>query len=699
MNGLLDKLKQRNVFKVSFAYIVVSWLIIQVVSIISPILEIPDYFAKMVLIAIIIGFPLAVLFTWAFELTPDGIKRSQDVTAGAAVAAGKSHKINVIIIGGLALVLGGVVYTSYFSADQRAAPARSGNSSIAVLPLVNMSAVSENAFFAGGVHEELLTNLSYIDGLEVTSRTSSEKYVGSSLTVTEIGAQLDVNYVLEGSVRRVNNHVRVTVQLIEAATDRHIWANNYDRELLDVFAVQSAIAREISNAVHLEIQPDTVGTLYNMPTRSVRAYDLYQKARSIDRTERESEDSLTRTRKLLEQAVQVDPDFTEAWGLLNEICDHTIRNIIDNDYFRGPQQQELLSELKTTAKRALGKAVSLDPNNLETLLALASDSVAESNVPGFQFGRKETIDRILELYPEDAMGWYTMAWWYFLNGDISGAEPFFRKANELDPLHARILLGSLYYFENNPEMSELLLKRFENISGKSIYDDYASAVTRLRFTGDLAAYETFKQQNADHLDDLIDNVFLHDSLISIWGIDIAQSLAFEDTLTLDTVIGRTNIWNFVLLQNILLTHYLETGDQSKVEKIAKRLLAVQGLIEKENYVGMNIDDFLTKAHFALGDFDATKTLTEKMIRERSPNYNATGVQGFVALSGFDLERSVELILAEKANNPEWAGLDFIAIYWWFHKDIVNHPKIRAWYLADGKWTTYLASKIPDYADQ
>lgn len=322
---LIDELKRRNVFRVGAAYVLLGWVVVQVTDTVSPALNLPDWTLAFVTWIGIVGFPIALFFAWAYELTPDGIKREADVDRAESINQTTDRKLDIVLIALLVITIGLIVWNTYSRApddDTRAGVATSdadgsdgiqlSSDSIAVLPLVNMSAATDNAFFAGGVHEEILTNLSRIDGLRVVSRTTVLRYTNSDLSLKDIGRELDARYIVEGSVRRIENHVRITVQLIDAVDDAHLWASNYDRELVDVFAIQSEVASQITNSLHLQIMPETVGALDDMPTRSVKAYDLYLKAKSIDRSEYQSEASLQRQRELLEAAVQDDPDFVEA---------------------------------------------------------------------------------------------------------------------------------------------------------------------------------------------------------------------------------------------------------------------------------------------------------------------------------------------------------------------------------------------------
>ncbi len=304
------ELKRRKVMRVGITYGVVAWLLIQIAATVFPQLGIPDWAAKLVTVLLLIGFPIALIITWAFELTPEGIRTTRNARENRGdepVSKKQIRKRNWMTLGfaaGLPTVIFGSLAIFFFiRSDSSNIETASLENSIAVLPLINMSASDENAYFAGGVHEDVLTNLSRIQEMEVVSRTTMLRYAASELTLKEIGEALKVKYIVEGSVRRIGNHVRVTIQLIDALNDRHMWASNFERELVDVFATQSELAREISNSIHLEIQPETVGNLANMPTFSVRAYDLYLRSISIEKTKGETVETMIQRRGMLEEAV------------------------------------------------------------------------------------------------------------------------------------------------------------------------------------------------------------------------------------------------------------------------------------------------------------------------------------------------------------------------------------------------------------
>ena len=338
--NLFNELKRRNVFKVAAAYMIVSWLILQIIGSIVPIIEAPDWISKAILMLLLAGFPIALLFAWAFELTPEGIKKESEVVRDESITSETSSKINVVIIGALVLIIGGFAYDKFFgssttteivqkdlkSSDQPnntkvaqisdiTASKNKLTLGIAVLPFENLSVDPNNAFFAGGVYEDVLTYLSRVVQWRVISRTSMEKIAERGMEITEIGKYLNVSHVLEGSVRRAGDRVRVTVQLIDASNDQHIWAENYDRKLEDIFAIQTEIAQKIAQQLKTELTPKQVKLITTRPTDNIDAYDFFIKARELARVWRGAE-GFKEQIPLLEKAIALDPNFVEAEVIL-----------------------------------------------------------------------------------------------------------------------------------------------------------------------------------------------------------------------------------------------------------------------------------------------------------------------------------------------------------------------------------------------
>ena len=261
--NLVRELKRRNVFRMAGLYLVGAWLLVQIASTLFPAFGVPGWALRGLVIVLALGFIPAVIFAWVFEFTPDGIKRDEEVAPGQSIAPKTAQRMNRLIIAGLMLALVYFGFDKFVLQHRREAAQVAPTAQVtqpaaavvtetavapgvAVLPFENMSPDPDNAFFAGGVFEEVLTKLSKVPELRVISRTSMEQIAKQNLDVSAIGKRLGVSHVLEGSVRRAGDRVRVTVQLIEAATDNHVWAENYDRKLDDVFAIQSEIALAIA---------------------------------------------------------------------------------------------------------------------------------------------------------------------------------------------------------------------------------------------------------------------------------------------------------------------------------------------------------------------------------------------------------------------------------------------------------------------
>ena len=285
--SFIDELKRRNVIKVAIAYAIVAWLLIEVTATTFPMLRLPEWTATFVTVLVMIGFPLTLILAWAFELTPEGIKLEKDVDRSESITHITGRKLDFIIITVLVLALVYFAYDEFViePAQEEALAIASTQAeavsetdtpemSIAVLPFVNISADPEQEYFSDGITEEILNALAGIRELAVTSRTSAFAFKGKSMSIPEIALKLGVAHVLEGSVRKSGNRLRITAQLIEVKSDTHLWSETYERELTDIFAVQDEISENIAAALKLNLLGDTVaraGTGAVIP----QAYDLY----------------------------------------------------------------------------------------------------------------------------------------------------------------------------------------------------------------------------------------------------------------------------------------------------------------------------------------------------------------------------------------------------------------------------------------
>ena len=273
MTAVWGELKRRNVVRVAVAYAVVSWLILQLTDVLMPLLALPEWVDRLVFLLLVIGFPLALIFAWAFELTPEGLKKEKDVDRAESITPITGRKLDFAIIAVLVVALVFFVSTHQWGRDT--GNAEIADKSIAVLPFVNMSSDPEQEYFSDGISEELLNVLSKIPGLQVSARTSSFQFKGENLDIVDIGQQLNAGLVLEGSVRKAGLKVRITAQLVDARSGFHLWSETYDRELENIFAVQDEISAAIVMALkeHLGLQVEAApGVIAAANTEAHEAY-------------------------------------------------------------------------------------------------------------------------------------------------------------------------------------------------------------------------------------------------------------------------------------------------------------------------------------------------------------------------------------------------------------------------------------------
>src|SRR5205807_4546567 len=361
--NFFTELKRRNVYKIAIGYGVVAWLLLQAASILFPTFEAPPWTMKVFVAVTALGFSIALIMAWAFVLTPEGLKRTELADELPKKSSRNRPWIYVVVIAG-AISIGLFLLGRFTAAPKQSASADFPAKSIAVLPFENFSQDKAFAFFADGVQDEILTDLAKIADLKVISRTSVMQYKNtSSRNLPEIAQALKVAHVLEGSVQRSANRVRVSAQLIDARNDTHVWAEKYDRELADVFAIQSEIAQKIADQLQAKLSPTEKSAISERPTSDLAAYDLYLRAKEHTYSDigplRWKENDFNAV-QLLDQAVARDPTFVPAYCQLAYEHDYIYFNDID--------RTETRLALAETNVRA---AVHLQPDSGETHLAQA----------------------------------------------------------------------------------------------------------------------------------------------------------------------------------------------------------------------------------------------------------------------------------------------------------------------------------------
>ena len=337
------ELKRRSIYKVAVAYAIVAWLIIQVATQTFPFLEIPAWCVRLVIVLLLLGFPIAMILAWAYELTPEGIKRAEDVPPEQSIKKTTSRRLNSLIIG---ILLCAIAYLVAQRFQRPETPSAALEKSIAVLPFENFSDEKENAFFADGIQDDILTSLAKIHDLKVISRTSVMPYRGAAKSnLRQIAQALGVVNILEGSVRRGGNRVVVSVQLIDARNDRHLWAKRYDRLLADSLGLQGELAAEIATELRATLSPAEKDRVETKPTENPDAYVLYLKARGYESNPDRLFEDYVVAERLYKEAVQHDPSFALAHARLSA----TVARIYH--WFDPTEARKTL--IKTEAEKAL----------------------------------------------------------------------------------------------------------------------------------------------------------------------------------------------------------------------------------------------------------------------------------------------------------------------------------------------------------
>jgi serine/threonine-protein kinase len=412
------ELKRRNVYKVAVAYAVVGWLLVQIATQVFPFLEIPNWVVRLVIALVAIGFPIALVIAWAFELTPEGIKRTEDVDLAASARQPRKHAWIFVMIVGAAFSIGLFFIGRYTGRNTASAagtelPAKS----IAVLPFDNLSRDPDNAYFCEGVQDEILTRLAKVADLKVISRTSTQHFKSAPDNLPQIAKQLGVMNILEGSVQRSNDQVRVNVQLINALTDAHLWADTYDRKLTDIFAVESEIAKTIAETLQAKITGSEKNSIAKTPTVNPEAYELYLKGRFF--SEKRTGADLRKSIEYYDQAITKDPGYPLAYvGLADS-------HLLLTAYGAISTKEEV-----SPAKAALKKALALDDS-----LAQAHASSGLLATLELDLNRAITeLERAIQLNPNYATAHHWIALPLMAIGQSDRAIVEGKRAIELDPL-------------------------------------------------------------------------------------------------------------------------------------------------------------------------------------------------------------------------------------------------------------------------
>jgi TolB-like protein/Tfp pilus assembly protein PilF len=473
------ELKRRNVYKVAIAYAVVAWLLMQIATQVFPFLEIPNWAIRLVIMLIAIGFPIALVIAWAFELTPEGLRRTEFADELPKKPARSRAWIYVIVTAG-AISASLFFLGRYTAISKQSGSAELPAKSIAVLPFVDLSQAKDQEYFCDGISEEILDALAKVEGLRVVARTSSFSFKGKNADMSEIAQKLNVQNVLEGSLRREGNRIRITAQLINARNGFHIWSDTFERELQGVFAVQDEITRSIVDALKIKL---AVGPPVRIP-ESTEAYDLYLKG--LYYSNKSDEENLRKSLSLFQQALDKDPNFARAWtGIAKaweQLADAYVRPL----------------EAYPKVKEAAWKALALDDMDAEAHCYLGEVKLLiDRDVAG---GEAE-VKRALQLDRNSATAHFYMSWLKSAQGDCDEGVKQIQEAEKLDPLSPMIIDSAVERYVGADRLDDAISagKRVLQVDPNYIYFDstLAGAYREKRdFQEAVALYE--KAQTVTH---------------------------------------------------------------------------------------------------------------------------------------------------------------------------------------------------------
>lgn len=453
--SFIAELKRRNVVRIGIAYAVIGWLLAQVAEFAFETFGAPDWALKSFVVVLLLGLPFALFFAWAFEITPDGVQRDRNANRGRSVPANKRRTLDLVIMGTMAIAIG------YFALDKFVlsarvtvedgvviAPAQPNRNSIAVLPFDNMSGDPAQQYFSDGMTEEIIGKLASVDGLRVISRTTVEHHKSAGMDIPDIARELNVGFVLEGSVRKSANRVRITAQLIQTSDDSHLWVRNFDADLDDIFTVQETVARQIVDSLGVHLTDSDVRALAQRPTNNVSAYDAYLQGQAL--VERWNfQEMLAASRTYFNHALTLDPNFANALAGLASVEAQTFRNF-DADPARLRRADELLD-----------RALAIQPELVRAVIARGELLAGRYRYTA----ASEQFRRAVEVEPENYFAWDLLCWSLAYETPPRGeeAESACRNGLRIAPQY-----GEFYYH----------LARALAVQGK--FDDARKAISDMR---------------------------------------------------------------------------------------------------------------------------------------------------------------------------------------------------------------------------
>jgi len=614
--SFFEELKRRNVVKVGIAYAVSTWILLQLTDVVSEILQLPEWAPKLILLILVVGFVPALIFAWAFEMTPDGIKREKDVDRSESITPNTGRKLNYMITSLLAVGMAYFIWEARFQDDdakkgpdtfsqdkalqtnggddEKRYPAPFTEKSIAVLPFTNRSPNADDAYFTDGVHDDLLTQLAKIDAFSVISRTSVLEYRDTAKNLKQIGKELGVANIMEGSVQRAGSRVRINVQLIDANSDEHLWAEIYDRQLTteNLFDIQSEIAQAIAGALHATLTETEISNVADVPTDNVAAYELYLQAKRF--TLGETEIGFDTAVDLYKEALNLDPQFKLAWIGLAQAY-------INNYWSYGGKTAD-----RDKTREAIDKAKAIDSDFPELYMAegfyhywgLLDYDTAISN-----------LDKAIALMPGNAEAYMWKGWASRRAGFWDQAIESMQKAIKLNPriVINLIELGQTLVYIGRHQEALAITEQAYVVDPDSYWAKTYLARTLLIVSGDIDRANTLVI-GAQHTND---PAFMgRYREVKMMAGEYESALQFVRTWKSEWEINRSEI---ILKEHLIAETLLFMGRQAEAREQALAALDRLAVMEIQGIADYRTQEAKLRSYAILGDQQKVASLSSQYL--------------------------------------------------------------------------------------
>ena len=625
------ELKRRSVYKVGAAYVVVAWVLIQVATQVFPFFDIPNWVVRAIILLLCLGFPVALVMAWAFDLTPEGLKRT-GADAPRPAHRGSRTWIYIIVVG--ALLSLGLFFAGRYTAPDK--PTRSAERSLAVLPFENLSEDKANAYFADGMQDEIITRLAKIGALKVIARSSTQRYRGKAENVAEIARQLGVAHLVEGSVQKVGERVRINVQLIDAQNDEHLWAELYDRNLTDIFAVQTELATRIADSLQATLSGSERQAVSEKPTNNLAAYDAYLRGLDLFTRPGQMEENLRKAVDSYAEATRLDPQFAQAWAALAQV-DASL-------YFL---QFDPSAARKEAAQGAVETAIRLNPSALETLLAQAyyryhverdyegarllfekihqqAPSNSEALTALARIARRQSrwnesvrlYEKAAQLNPRDTYLFADRAWTFSMLRQYAATGEMIARALEISPDDPEVLVSKVKLLQTTGDLPGARLALARIPPGEGGYQASGLRVTQLLWEGnyDEAARQIEAQLEKEKRDAPGDMAFpqlsLADALSLGGNREGAQDLYRAAKAGLEKLRLQQPDSPFIAI-NLAFTEAGLGNKEAALREGARAMALVPA--EKDPVFGPGMEEALAAVEAQVGEIDRAMARVERLL--------------------------------------------------------------------------------------